>query len=111
MTSDAFPPLVALRALEVSARLGSFARAAVELGVTPSAITQHIRTMEAWTGAPLFHRTGRQVFPTEHLIAVRQDLMSAFQELSAASGALRAACRREIGIETPVCPVTLQPSA
>ena len=90
MKADNLPPLVALRALEASARLGSFARAAGELGVTPSAITQHVRTMEAWVGAPLFRRTGRQVFATERLIAVQKDLIAAFNELAAASSALKA---------------------
>ena len=37
----------------------SFRRAAAELGVTPSAISQAVRTLEARVGAVLFIRTTR----------------------------------------------------
>ena len=39
----------------------NFRRAAAELGVTPSAISQAIRTLEARIGATLFLRTTRSV--------------------------------------------------
>ena len=55
------PPLTALRAFEASGRLGGFAAAAVELGVTPAAITAHLRSLEATLGAPLFERRARGV--------------------------------------------------
>ncbi|WP_354298054.1 LysR family transcriptional regulator [Phenylobacterium koreense] len=53
--------LNALRAFEAAARHGSFSLAAGELGVTPAAVGQLVRTLEEWLGAPLFHRgsTGR----------------------------------------------------
>lgn len=54
-------PLNALRAFEAAARLGGFAAAAQELGVTPGAITAHIKTLEAVLGAALFDRTPRGV--------------------------------------------------
>ena len=50
------PPLNALRAFEAAGRMGGFARAAEELGVTPGAISQHISTLEGWTGTLLFER-------------------------------------------------------
>ena len=43
----------------------NFRRAAAELGVSPSAITQAVRTLEARVGAPLFLRTTRSVGLTE----------------------------------------------
>jgi hypothetical protein len=43
----------------------SFRRAAAELGVTPSAISQAIRTLESRIGAALFIRTTRSVGLTE----------------------------------------------
>ena len=43
----------------------SFRRAAAELGVTPSAISQAVRTLEARIGAGLFIRTTRSVGLTE----------------------------------------------
>ena len=51
--------LNALRALESSARLGSFARAAEELGVTPAAVGQQVRVLEDYLGRKLFRRHGQ----------------------------------------------------
>ena len=53
--------LTALRAFEAAARLGSFAQAAQELGVTPGAVTAHVKGLEASLAAPLFSRTPRGV--------------------------------------------------
>ena len=51
-----FPPVAALRALEVSARHLSFTKAADELGVTQSAISHQIRHLEDLWGLKLFDR-------------------------------------------------------
>lgn len=67
------PPLIELRAFEAAARHLSFKRAAAELGVTPTAISQQIRLLELHCGQPLFRRrprpvsltwAGEQLFPT-----------------------------------------------
>jgi LysR family transcriptional regulator, glycine cleavage system transcriptional activator len=50
------PPLNALRAFESSARLGSFARAASELHVTPTAVSHQIKVLEQYLGCALFQR-------------------------------------------------------
>src|ERR1700722_8271361 len=47
------------------ARHKSFRRGAAALGVTPSAISQAVRSLEARIGAPLFTRTTRSVGLTE----------------------------------------------
>jgi len=49
--------LNALRAFEAAARQLSFAAAAQELNVTPSAISQQIRTLEEYLDTPLFVRS------------------------------------------------------
>lgn len=49
--------LNALRAFEAAARQLSFAAAATELNVTPSAISQQIRTLEEYLEVPLFVRS------------------------------------------------------
>ena len=49
--------LNALRAFEASARHQSFSLAAQELNVTPAAVGQLVRTLEAWLGSPLFVRS------------------------------------------------------
>ena len=52
------PQLESLRYLEASIRLGSFTRAANELGVTPAAVSLRIR----WQGVRLYLR-GLPVIP------------------------------------------------
>src|SRR5690349_11264132 len=52
-----------LRTFVTVARLGSFSRAAEELGYTQSAVSQHIGVLEGDLGAPLLTR--RPVAPTE----------------------------------------------
>ncbi|WP_330647114.1 LysR family transcriptional regulator (plasmid) [Thioclava litoralis] len=52
------PPLYALRAFEAAARTGSATGAAEELNLTQSAISKHIKTLEAHFGRKLFHRHG-----------------------------------------------------
>ncbi|AJZ88482.1 LysR family transcriptional regulator [Klebsiella michiganensis] len=46
-----------LHAFEATARHGSFTGAAEELGVTPAAVGQLVRSLEEWVGHPLLHRT------------------------------------------------------
>lgn len=46
-----------LHAFEATARHGSFTGAAQELGVTPAAVGQLVRSLEDWVGHPLLHRT------------------------------------------------------
>lgn len=84
-------PLTALRAFEAAARLNGFAAAALELGVTPGAVTAHIKQLEQALGAPLFTRTPRGV----RLTALGQQALPAFTQafdaLGTAVGDLRAA--------------------
>ena len=55
------PPLERLRAFEAAARLGSFRAAALELNLTPSAISHRIRALEAALGHRLFVRYGPSI--------------------------------------------------
>lgn len=64
MVSRRLPPLNALIAFEVSARLGSFSAAAVELGVTHGAVSRQVALLESWFGHRLFVRHGRGIVPT-----------------------------------------------
>lgn len=52
-----YPPMAALRAVEVAVRLESFTAAARELNLTQSAISQAVRQFEARAGVTLFRRT------------------------------------------------------
>ena len=59
------PPLNALRAFEAAARHGSFKGAAGELGVTPGAVSQQVKTLEKTLGRTLFRRLQRGLEITE----------------------------------------------
>src|SRR6266702_813816 len=63
----------------------SFRRAAAELGVTPSAMSQAVRALEARVGAALFIRTTRSVGLTEAGARFLARAKPAFEELVAAS--------------------------
>ena len=78
------PPLNALRAFEAAARHGSFARAADELAVTPAAISQQIRLLEADLGVSLFNRLPRGLILTEAGRGALPELGKAFAHLARA---------------------------
>jgi LysR family glycine cleavage system transcriptional activator len=58
-------PINSLKVFEAAARLGNFAQAAVELHVTPAAVSQQIKKLEEWCGTQLFQRIGRTVQLTQ----------------------------------------------
>lgn len=59
------PALTTLRAFEATARLGGYSAAARSLNVTPAAIAQHVRKLEAEAGVTLVRREGRGLVLTE----------------------------------------------
>jgi DNA-binding transcriptional LysR family regulator len=75
----------------------SFRRAAAELGVTPSAISQAVRALEARVGAALFMRTTRSVGLTEAGERFLVRAKPAFEELVAATGDARDLGQRPAG--------------
>jgi DNA-binding transcriptional LysR family regulator len=94
-------PLNALRAFEAAARLGGFAAAAAELGVTPGAVTAHVKQLEAVLGAALFVRAPRGVELTPLGARVLPELSAAFDGLSEVGRRLRAEARpRQVHIAT-----------
>ncbi|WP_119300511.1 transcriptional regulator GcvA [Dongia deserti] len=84
------PPLNALRAFEASARLSSMQRAAHELNVTPSAISQQVQNLEQWLGFPLLERRARQVQPTAQGRTYLAAISGAFDQIAAATAELSA---------------------
>ncbi|TMJ47563.1 MAG: LysR family transcriptional regulator [Alphaproteobacteria bacterium] len=96
------------------ARHKSFRRAAADLGVTPSAISQAVRVLEARIGAPLFTRTTRSVGLTEAGGRFLARAGPAFEELVAAGETARDLGRRPSGllrlaVPRAVVPLILQP--
>lgn len=59
------PPLNAVRAFDAVARLGSVRAAAEELAVTPAAVSQQLRVLEAHLGIALTQRQGRGLVLTD----------------------------------------------
>ena len=59
------PPLNAVRAFDAVARLGSVRAAADELAVTPAAVSQQLRVLEAHLGLALTERRGRGIALTD----------------------------------------------
>lgn len=57
-------PFAALRAFEAVVRLRGFARAAEELGVTQSSVSQHVKVVEEWIGRTLLVRGPRDTVAT-----------------------------------------------
>ena len=93
------PSLNALRAFEAAARLGSMVLAASELSVTPGAVAQHVKSLEAWAGQKLFHRRAQGIELTQLGSSVLADFTGAFDQLGEAVQKLRAeAAPQEIRI-------------
>src|SRR5438105_10692325 len=92
----------------------SFRRAAAELAVTPSAISQAVPTLEARVGAALFIRTTRSVGLTEAGERFLSRAKPAFEELVAASAVARDLGQRPAGllrltVPRAVVPLLLEP--
>jgi Transcriptional regulator len=92
----------------------SFRRAAAELGVTPSAISQAVRALEVRVGAVLFMRTTRSVGLTEAGERFLSRAKPAFEELVAASDierdlGQRPSGRLRLSVPPSVVPILLEP--
>ena len=94
------PPLSALRAFEAAARLGSFTRAAEELGMTQAAVSYQIKVLEERVGALLFLRKTRQIVLTEVGERFSTKATEALGVISAAYQAARGGANDLISITT-----------
>ena len=106
--------LEGVEAFLATARHRSFRRAASELGVTPSAISQAVRALEARLGAVLLFRTTRSVGLTEAGQRFFDRAAPAFDELIAAAEAARDLGQRPTGllrlsVPRGVVPLILEP--
>src|ERR1700760_1700330 len=82
------PPLRALHAFEAAARHHSFAAAATELGVTPTAISHQIRQLEEACGVKLFQRRPRPLMLTRAGAKLYPSLRDGFDALASAVASL-----------------------
>ena len=75
------PPLRALQAFEAFGRHGTVVAAAAELGVTPGAVSQQLRNVEAYLGVHLVTRRGNLVSLTTLGRAYHSELFAGFEKL------------------------------
>jgi LysR family glycine cleavage system transcriptional activator len=75
------PTLNGLQAFEATARHMSFAEAAKELSLTPSAVSYQVRTLEDRLGVDLFERLNRAIALTEAGALLMPDVRDAFARL------------------------------
>ncbi len=90
------PPLDALRGFDAAARHLSFARAAAELFVTPSAISRQIKTLEDDLGVRLFARTTRKLDLTPAGETLARTVAEALRALAATAASLRGGGTRTV---------------
>jgi len=75
-------PLNALRAFEAAARHSSFKKAAIELRVTPAALSHQVKALEERLGAALFHRLPRGLALTDEGQALLPELRESFDRIA-----------------------------
>jgi LysR family glycine cleavage system transcriptional activator len=91
--SHRLPPLNGLRSFEAAARHLSFTHAADELGVTPGAVSQQVKSLEATLGVALFRRLPRSLVLTDAGEAYLPAINSAFKIISTATESTAPALR------------------
>jgi LysR family glycine cleavage system transcriptional activator len=85
------PNLRSLQAFEAVGRRGSISAAAVDLGVSPGAISQHIGSLELEVGVSLFERKGRSLALTSWGDIYFQRVRAGFDHLRTAQESLQRA--------------------
>ncbi len=86
---NALPPLNALRAFEAAARHLSLTRAALELNVTPGALSHQIRGLEDHLGLKLFDRGVRSIALTPAGKSLQPGLRAGFLQIRDALASLQ----------------------
>ena len=99
---SAAPPLNALRAFEAAARHLSLTKAALELNVTPGALSHQIRGLEDHLGLKLFDRGVRSIALTAAGKALHPGLQAGFLHIRDALASLnRLSDARVLVVSTP----------
>lgn len=94
------PPLNWLRAFEASARNLSFTGAARDLNMTQSAVSQQIKSLEAYMGRPLFFRHTRSLELTQTGQSYLPVVREAFRTLSHGTRALTGNARDALQVQS-----------
>ncbi|MCW3838451.1 LysR substrate-binding domain-containing protein [Sphingomonas canadensis] len=96
------PPLAAVRVFEAAARLGSFTRAAEELGMTQAAVSYQMKLLEERLGVPLFARSGRGIVLTDIGRRIAPQITSAFDLMGDAFASLRQENEAVLTVSAPM---------
>lgn len=91
----------ALRTIVAGTDLGSFARAAIQLGRSQSAVSMQLKRLEEQAGHALFQRSGRGLVPTEAgeaLLAYARRIVAMHDEAAVALGSTAAAPAIRLGL-------------
>lgn len=84
MNTKRLPNLSVLRAFEATVKHGSISGAAKTLHLTDGAVSRAVREFEAMLGLPLFLRKNRKIIPTEHALALAEDISRGLDTLQLA---------------------------
>src|ERR1700754_1410437 len=84
------PSLKAIKTFQIAAKHSSFAVAADELCITPSAVSHQIKTLETQLGLPLFSRSARALALTDAGARYLEQIDDLFVRLEAVTEQLRA---------------------
>jgi LysR family glycine cleavage system transcriptional activator len=90
------PSLKAIKTFQIAARHSSFAVAADELCITPSAVSHQIKTLESALGLPLFARSSRALALTDAGARYLEQIDDLFTRLDSVTEQLRARFGRSI---------------
>lgn len=94
------PPLASLRVFDAVAWHLSFTKAAGELGMTQSAVSYQIKTLEGFVGEPLFRRRARGIELTARGASLAPVVRTAFASLATAFSSARDAAAGLLVIST-----------
>ena len=84
------PSLKAIKTFQIAAKHSSFAVAANELCITPSAVSHQIKTLETQLGLPLFSRAARALALTDAGARYLEQIDDLFMRLESVTEQLRA---------------------
>ncbi|NVO58063.1 LysR family transcriptional regulator [Rhodobacteraceae bacterium B1Z28] len=102
------PNLIWLRSFEYAARYMSFTAAAKELGITQTALSLHVRSLEAQLGCKLFTRAARNLSLTEVGQAYAFSIRRALGEIDLSTTSLFGANHlQEVTVRVPISTATL----
>lgn len=94
------PPLYALQAFVVAARVGSFTSAAEQLHLTQSAVSRQVQLLEEYFGCPLFVRQARGLSLTSEGKTLLPEVVEALASLVRASARIKRSMG-ELSVQLP----------